>query len=220
MKEFDPAQMPPPSSRSPTGCGRSRIGMRRRRRCISSAIAPPSSAPRRTSRSSSADGEMSPVAVHGGGILCAASDGKRIVMGGDDGKVVALDAKGESHGARDRRQSGAGSTMSRCIPTARWRGRPARPLSSRSGKGEEKSLRCALDRRRAGVRAEGPAARDRALQRRDAVVSQHGGQAGISGMGRLASRRHLQPGQQVSGHRDARAGAAWLAARRQPGTCA
>jgi WD40 repeat protein len=43
----------------------------------------------------SADGEISPVAVHNGGILCAASDGERIVMGGDDGKVVALDAKGE-----------------------------------------------------------------------------------------------------------------------------
>src|SRR5216684_6041515 len=43
----------------------------------------------------SADGEILPVAVHAGGILCAASDGKRIVMGGDDGKLVVLDAKGE-----------------------------------------------------------------------------------------------------------------------------
>jgi WD40 repeat protein len=40
-------------------------------------------------------GEVSPVSVHGGGILCAASDGVRIVMGGDDGKLVALDARGE-----------------------------------------------------------------------------------------------------------------------------
>ena len=39
------------------------------------------------------DGEAKPVAVHGGGILCSASDGKRIVMGGDDGKLVSLDAK-------------------------------------------------------------------------------------------------------------------------------
>jgi WD40 repeat protein len=39
--------------------------------------------------------KVSPVAVHSGGILCAASDGSRIVMGGDDGKLVALDAKGE-----------------------------------------------------------------------------------------------------------------------------
>jgi hypothetical protein len=39
-------------------------------------------------------GEVSTVAIHGGAILCAASDGKRIVSGGDDGKVVSLDAKG------------------------------------------------------------------------------------------------------------------------------
>ncbi len=39
-------------------------------------------------------GEISPVAVHGGGILCAVSDGKRILTGGDDGKVVATDARG------------------------------------------------------------------------------------------------------------------------------
>jgi WD40 repeat protein len=42
-----------------------------------------------------AAGETSKVDVLGGGILCAASDGKRIVMGGDDGKLVALDSKGE-----------------------------------------------------------------------------------------------------------------------------
>jgi WD40 repeat protein len=40
-------------------------------------------------------GEVSPVSVHRGGILCAASDGARILMGGDDGNLVALDAKGE-----------------------------------------------------------------------------------------------------------------------------
>jgi len=40
-------------------------------------------------------GEISPVAVHGGGILSVVSDGARLVMGGDDGKVVALDTKGE-----------------------------------------------------------------------------------------------------------------------------
>src|SRR5271154_1579102 len=41
-------------------------------------------------------GEISRVAVHGGGILCVASDGARVVMGGDDGKLVALDKKGET----------------------------------------------------------------------------------------------------------------------------
>ncbi len=43
----------------------------------------------------SAEGEISQVAVHGGGILCTASDGARLVMGGDDGKLVALDKAGE-----------------------------------------------------------------------------------------------------------------------------
>jgi WD40 repeat protein len=41
------------------------------------------------------DGAERRVAVHGGGILGVASDGKRIVTGGDDGKVVATDAAGE-----------------------------------------------------------------------------------------------------------------------------
>jgi WD40 repeat protein len=42
------------------------------------------------------EGELSRVAVHSGAILSVASDGKRVVMGGDDGKLVALDAKGEA----------------------------------------------------------------------------------------------------------------------------
>ncbi len=40
------------------------------------------------------EGEISKVEILSGGILCAATDGKRIVMGGDNGKLVALDAKG------------------------------------------------------------------------------------------------------------------------------
>jgi WD40 repeat protein len=39
--------------------------------------------------------EISKVEVHSGGILCAVSDGARLVTGGDDGKLVALDKKGE-----------------------------------------------------------------------------------------------------------------------------
>ena len=39
--------------------------------------------------------EISKVETHGGGILCAVSDGARLVTGGDDGKLVALDKKGE-----------------------------------------------------------------------------------------------------------------------------
>src|SRR6201994_3087438 len=39
--------------------------------------------------------EISKVEIHGGGILCATSDGARLVTGGDDGKLVALNNKGE-----------------------------------------------------------------------------------------------------------------------------
>jgi WD40 repeat protein len=42
------------------------------------------------------DGAEQRVAVHAGGILAVASDGTRILTGGDDGKVVATNAKGES----------------------------------------------------------------------------------------------------------------------------
>lgn len=41
-------------------------------------------------------GEIARISVHGGGILCAASDGERVVTGGDDGQVVALDAGGRT----------------------------------------------------------------------------------------------------------------------------
>ncbi len=41
------------------------------------------------------EGESTQLGVHGGGILCATSDGKRLITGGDDGKVVSVDAKGK-----------------------------------------------------------------------------------------------------------------------------
>jgi hypothetical protein len=43
-----------------------------------------------------APGQERRVAVHDGGILSTAADGARIVTGGDDGKLVATDANGES----------------------------------------------------------------------------------------------------------------------------
>ena len=87
------------------------------------------------------DGEVSQTIACMAAPSCARSPtASAIVMGGDDGKLVALDAKGEVIDARDRCRSGAGSTTSRCIPMARWRGRPARPPSSAAAKGEEKSF--------------------------------------------------------------------------------
>jgi WD40 repeat protein len=43
-----------------------------------------------------ASGEQHRVAVHDAGILCAAGDGRRLVTGGDDGKVVVTDAGARS----------------------------------------------------------------------------------------------------------------------------
>src|SRR3989440_11920086 len=44
----------------------------------------------------SPDGAEQRVAVHAGGILAVASDGARILTGGDDGKVVATNGTGAS----------------------------------------------------------------------------------------------------------------------------
>lgn len=41
-------------------------------------------------------GDEQRFALHGGGILSAATDGVSVVTGGDDGKVFSIDAKGES----------------------------------------------------------------------------------------------------------------------------
>jgi WD40 repeat protein len=87
----------------------------------------------------SGEGEILRIAVHSGGILCAASVGARLVMGGDDGKLVALDAKGEV-------------TLLATDPKRRWIDNVAlhpdgavawsagKTAFVRSGKGEEKSL--------------------------------------------------------------------------------
>ena len=87
----------------------------------------------------SSEGEILPVAVHSGGILCTVSDGARLVMGGDDGKLVALDTNGEV-------------TLLVTDPKRRWIDNVAlhsdgavawsagKTAFIRSGKGEEKSF--------------------------------------------------------------------------------
>jgi len=137
------------------------------------------------------EGEMSRIAVHSGGILCAASDGTRIVMGGDDGKLVAVDAKGEVTCSRPT-QNGAGSTMSRCI---RRRGgvvgRQDRLCPQRQGRDKSFELPSTV-----GGLAFAPKGLRLAVAHyngRDLVVSQHGGDGRSSGMGGLASCRHLSP---------------------------
>jgi len=86
-----------------------------------------------------AKGEVAPVAVHGGGILCTASDGDRIVMGGDDGKLVALDAKGEVDVlATDAKRRWIDNVA--LHPDGAFAWSAGKTAFVRSGKGEEKSL--------------------------------------------------------------------------------
>src|SRR6266576_7218688 len=90
----------------------------------------------------SGEGEISPVAVHGGGILCAASDGERIVMGGDDGKLIALDVKGEvTLLATDPKRRWIDNTALHPDGAVAWSA--GKTAFVRGGKGEEKSIEVA-----------------------------------------------------------------------------
>jgi WD40 repeat protein len=87
----------------------------------------------------SGEGEITPIAVHGGGILCAASDGTRIVMGGDDGKLIALDAKGEiALLATDPKRRWIDNVALHPDGAVAWSA--GKTAFIRSGKNEEKSL--------------------------------------------------------------------------------
>ena len=84
-------------------------------------------------------GEVSTVAIHGGAVLCAASDGKRIVSGGDDGKVVALDTKGETSVlATDAKRRWIDNIALHPEGAVAWSA--GKTAFVRSGKGEEKSF--------------------------------------------------------------------------------
>jgi WD40 repeat protein len=86
-----------------------------------------------------AEGETSKVDVLGGGILCAASDGKRIVMGGDDGKLAALDKKGEvALLATDAKRRWIDTVALHADGAVAWS--VGKTAFVRSAKGEEKSL--------------------------------------------------------------------------------
>jgi WD40 repeat protein len=87
----------------------------------------------------SPDGAISRVAVHGGAILCAVTDGSRIVMGGDDGKLVALSAKCEvSLVATDPKRRWIDNVALHPDGAVAWSA--GKTAFVRSGKLEEKSL--------------------------------------------------------------------------------
>jgi WD40 repeat protein len=86
-----------------------------------------------------AEGATTPVAVHGGGILCTASDGKRVVAGGDDGKLVAVDAAGKVETlATDAKRRWIDNVALHADGTVAWSA--GKTAFVRTAKGEEKSL--------------------------------------------------------------------------------
>jgi WD40 repeat protein len=85
------------------------------------------------------DGELSRVAVHSGAILSVVSDGSRIVMGGDDGKLVALDGKADvSLLASDSKRRWIDNVALHPDGALAWS--VGKTAFVRSGKGEDKSF--------------------------------------------------------------------------------
>jgi WD40 repeat protein len=85
------------------------------------------------------EGTTSAVSVLGGGILCSVSNGKRIVMGGDDGKLVALDANGKVDVlATDAKRRWIDNVALHPDGAVAWSA--GKTAFVRSEKGEEKSL--------------------------------------------------------------------------------
>jgi WD40 repeat protein len=83
--------------------------------------------------------KVSHVNIHGGAVLCAVSDDARIVTGGDDGKLVALNAKGEvSVLATDVKRRWIDNVALHPDGAVAWSA--GKVAFVRSGKGEEKSF--------------------------------------------------------------------------------
>ena len=84
-------------------------------------------------------GETNVIAVHHGGILCSASDGKRVVMGGDDGKLVSLDAKSKVEAlATDAKRRWIDNVALHTDGAVAWSA--GKTAFVRNPKGDEKSL--------------------------------------------------------------------------------
>src|ERR1700744_175840 len=85
------------------------------------------------------EAEPTAVSVHGGGILCTTSDGARVVTGGDDGKVVSVNAKGEvAVLATDPKRRWIDNVALHPDGAVAWSA--AKTAFVRSGKDQEKSL--------------------------------------------------------------------------------
>ncbi len=135
-----------------------------------------SSAPRKTLRSVDRSRRgFTRTETHFGAILCAASDGKRLVTGGDDGKLDRdRMPRARPSITGDRRQAALDRQRRAARRRHRWHGRRARPPSSAAPRVTRRPSRCRRPSAGSPSRRRDLRAGDRALQRRDAVVSQHG----------------------------------------------
>ena len=136
--------------------------------------------------------EQKRVAAHpDAAILTAISDGKTLLTGGDDGRVVAIQADGAP--ARDRRREGpldrrAGDARQGLCLERRQAGPRARRNRGRQ------DLERAVDRSGPRLPAEGLSSRGDALQWRDALVSEGRRRAANPGVeGRPSRRRPSLP---------------------------
>ncbi|MBX9709918.1 MAG: WD40 repeat domain-containing protein, partial [Xanthobacteraceae bacterium] len=85
------------------------------------------------------DGAWTQLGVHEGGILCTATDGKRVVSGGDDGKLVSVNAKGETETlATDAKRRWIDNVAAHADGTVAWSA--GKTAFARASKGEEKSI--------------------------------------------------------------------------------
>jgi WD40 repeat protein len=84
-------------------------------------------------------GDARSVAVHGGGILCTASDGRRVVTGGDDGKLVAVAANGNAETlATDAKRRWIDNVALHADGAVAWSA--GKTATVRAPKGEDKTL--------------------------------------------------------------------------------
>ena len=147
-------------------------------------------------------GDISSVAVHGGGILCVASDGERIVMGGDDGKVVSLDAKGVTATlATDPKRRWIDNVALHPDGAMAWSA--GKTAFVRGAKGEEKSFDVPST---VGGLAFAPKGMRLAVAHYNGVTLWFPNMAGSAQFLEWAGSHlgvDVQPGQQVSGHHDA-----------------
>ncbi len=160
-----------------------------------------------------ADGENEQrLAAHNGTILSVAGDARRVLTGGDDGRVVATKGDGTFEALFE--QKGRWIDQVASGPDGAVAFSAGKTAHFRPGKGEAEIVRLPST---VGGLAFAPKGTRLAVAHyggAEPLVPQCGGQARIPGMEGLAPRRHLASRGALPRHHHAGAGAAWLEAAR------